>query len=169
VSGLGAITAEPTDPGPGASRGELLADLDGLVAKTVLDGPIDPLLSVQIRHLGGALARPSDGAAPALTEPYSLYLFGVPSTPEAAAAIRTRQEEIVRALAPVISGRKPYTYLAPGETAAPRPRRCDLRQLPRDALIALRGGRIREKQDARRSPEVYRIAKILFSLVILLR
>ncbi|MFI0354891.1 FAD-binding oxidoreductase [Actinomadura sp. 9N407] len=123
VSDLGAITAEPTDPSPGLSRGELLTGLDepagkDLLARTLLDEPIDPLLSVQIRHLGGALAAPSEGAAPALTEPYSLYLFGVPSTPTAAAAIRARQGEITRALAPLISGRKPYTYLSPGESAA---------------------------------------------------
>ncbi|MFC4590232.1 FAD-binding oxidoreductase [Sphaerisporangium corydalis] len=118
VAELGAITAEPTDPGPGLSHGELLTDLDDIATKALLSAPIDPLLSVQIRHLGGALAQPSDSPAGALTEPYSLYLFGVPSTPHAATAIRTRRQEITQALAPYLGGRKPYTYLAPGETAA---------------------------------------------------
>ncbi|MEV4188882.1 FAD-linked oxidase, partial [Streptosporangium canum] len=118
VAELGSITAEPTTPGPGMSRGELLTGLDDLAAKTLLSAPIDPLLSVQIRHLGGALARPSDSPHGPLTEPYALYLFGVPSTPEAATAIRARQRELVRSLAPAVSGRKPYTYLNPAETVA---------------------------------------------------
>ncbi|MEV4250419.1 FAD-binding oxidoreductase [Streptosporangium canum] len=118
VAELGSITAEPTAPGPGMSRGELLTGLDDLAAKTLLSAPIDPLLSVQIRHLGGALARPSDSPHGPLTEPYALYLFGVPSTPEAATAIRARQRELVRSLAPAVSGRKPYTYLNPAETVA---------------------------------------------------
>jgi FAD/FMN-containing dehydrogenase len=115
---LGSITAEPTDPGPGLSRGELLTALDDRAAKTLLAEPIDPLLSVQLRHLGGALARPSDSPHGALEEPYALYLFGVPSSPESAAAVRARQRDLVRDLAPWISGRKPYTYLTPSETAA---------------------------------------------------
>ncbi|MFC4060858.1 FAD-binding oxidoreductase [Planomonospora corallina] len=118
VSGLGSITAEPTDPGPGMSRGELLTGLDGTAAKALLEEPIDPLLSVQIRHLGGALARPSDSPHGPLAESYALYLFGIPSTPAAAAAVRARQRDLVRALAPYGSGRKPYTFLTPGETAA---------------------------------------------------
>ncbi|WP_433377855.1 FAD-binding oxidoreductase [Streptosporangium sp. CA-115845] len=118
VADLGSITAEPTTPGPGLSRGELLTQLDDVAVKSLLSAPIDPLLSVQIRHLGGALARPSDSPHGALIEPYSLYLFGVPATREAAAGIRARQQEITNALAPSVSGRKPFTYLAPGETSA---------------------------------------------------
>ncbi|WP_049561860.1 FAD-binding oxidoreductase [Nonomuraea sp. SBT364] len=117
-SALGSITAEPTDPGPGLSRGELLTGLDDTAAGILLSRPIDPLLSVQVRHLGGALARPSSGPHGALAEPYSLYLFGVPSTPPVAAAIRDRQRDLAGALAPYVSGRKPYTYLAPGESAS---------------------------------------------------
>lgn len=115
---LGSITAEPTEPGPGLSRGELLTALDDRAAKTLLAEPIDPLLSVQLRHLGGALARPSDSPHGPLEEPYALYLFGVPSSPESAAAVRARQRDLVRDLAPWISGHKPYTYLTSGETAA---------------------------------------------------
>ncbi|WP_371783548.1 FAD-binding oxidoreductase [Streptosporangium subroseum] len=118
IAELGSITAEPTAPGPGLSRGELLTGLDDTVAKTLLAEPIEPLLSVQIRHLAGALARPSDSPHGPLTEPYALYLFGVPAAPHTATALRTRQQELAGALAPDISGRKPYTYLSPGETVA---------------------------------------------------
>ncbi|MFI7704183.1 hypothetical protein [Nonomuraea sp. NPDC049480] len=94
-----------------ASRGELLTDLDDLTAKTLLAEPIAPLLSVQLRHLGGAFTRPSDSP---LTEPYALYLFGVPTDPAAAAAIAVKQRTLAAALP--VSGRKPLTFLNPGET-----------------------------------------------------
>jgi FAD/FMN-containing dehydrogenase len=117
VADLGSITAEPTDPGPGVSRAELLTGLDDSVAAALLERPIDPLLSVQIRHLGGALARPSGTPAGHLDEPFALYMFGVPGE-DGGAAVRTRQREIADALVPHTTGRKPFTLLAPGERAA---------------------------------------------------
>ncbi|MEU3100868.1 FAD-binding oxidoreductase [Streptomyces griseoflavus] len=120
VAELGTITAEPTDPGPGSSRAELLTELTDDVARCLLAEPIDPLLSVQLRHLGGALARPpaDAGACGGLTEPYLLYTFGIAGTPRQAADVRERQRELAAALTPHTSGRKPYTFLAPGERAA---------------------------------------------------
>ncbi|MFC3999309.1 FAD-binding oxidoreductase [Nocardiopsis sediminis] len=116
VSELGTITAEPTTPGPGLSRGELLTGLDDIAAKTLLADPIAPLMTVQIRHLGGALARPSDSPHGPLTEPYALYMFGVPADPATAEAVTARQRALAQALP--VSGRKPLTFLNPGETAA---------------------------------------------------
>ncbi|MGK5558808.1 FAD-binding oxidoreductase [Actinomadura kijaniata] len=120
VADLGSITAEPTDPGAGRSRAELLTRLDDEAAAVLLDGPIDPLLSVQLRHLGGALARrhANGGAAGPLTEPHALYMFGLAPSREAEAAVRARQAEIAGALTRHTSGRKPLTFLAPGERAA---------------------------------------------------
>jgi len=113
VSDLGDITAEPTDPSPGASRAELLTGLDAQVAARLLERPIAPLLTTQIRHLGGALARPFDSAAGHLDEPYALYMYGRPTD-----GVRERQSDFVRALEPYTSGRKPFTLLARGERAA---------------------------------------------------
>ncbi|MEU1726822.1 FAD-binding oxidoreductase [Nonomuraea sp. NPDC005692] len=117
VAGLGGITAEPTDPGPGMSRAELLTGLTDEVAAALLEQPIAPLLSVQLRHLGGALARPSGLPAGHLAEPYALYLFGIPGQ-DGGAAVRERMDRLTRALVPCTSGRKPFTFLAPGERAA---------------------------------------------------
>ncbi|MEU1760921.1 FAD-binding oxidoreductase [Micromonospora sp. NPDC005223] len=113
VTELGGITAEPTDPGPGASRAELLTRLDDEAGEALLADPIAPLLSVQLRHLGGALARASDSPHGPLTEPYALYLFGVPTDP---AAVTARQRALAEALP--VSGRKPVTFLNPDETLA---------------------------------------------------
>ncbi|MEU5877530.1 FAD-binding protein [Spirillospora sp. NPDC047279] len=120
VAELGTITAEPTDPAPGLSRAELLTELNDEVAGTLLENPIDPLLSVQVRHLGGALARPDGnaGASGRIAEPYLLYLFGIPAGPERAAAVAAKQTEIANSVSRFTSGRKPYTFLGPGDHAA---------------------------------------------------
>ncbi|WP_030174495.1 FAD-binding oxidoreductase [Spirillospora albida] len=109
VSELGGITAEPTDPSAGLSRGELLTVLDD----SLLAEPIAPLLSVQVRHLEGAFARPSDSPHGPLTEPYALYLFGIPADP---GAVTAKQKALAGALP--VSGRKPLTFLNADETAA---------------------------------------------------
>ncbi|MGW4473772.1 FAD-binding oxidoreductase [Nonomuraea sp. NPDC004354] len=101
IAALGDITGEPTDPSPGASRAQLISELDGILDRLM---PIDPLIGVQIRHLGGALARPSDSAAGQLDDPYLLYLFGMPG-------VEDRQRELIE------GGRKPFTFLSPGESA----------------------------------------------------
>ncbi|MGV9326041.1 FAD-binding oxidoreductase [Streptosporangium sandarakinum] len=116
VAELGSITAEPTDPGPGLSRAELLTGLDDTAAKALLADPIAPLLSVQLRHLGGAFARPSDSPHGPLSEPYALYLFGIPADPATARAVAARQRALAEALP--VSGRKPFTFLGPEESAA---------------------------------------------------
>jgi FAD/FMN-containing dehydrogenase len=113
---LGSITAEPTDPGAGSSRAELLTELDGAAAKTLLADPIAPLMSVQIRHLGGAFTHPSDSPHGPLTEPYALYMFGAPADSAATEAITARQRALADALP--VSGRKPFSFLSPGETPA---------------------------------------------------
>jgi hypothetical protein len=111
VSELGSITAEPTEPRAGLSRTELLTRLDDDAAEALLAEPIEPLLGVQLRHLGGAFARPSDSPHGPLTEPYALYLLGLPGTgaPERMRAFATSLP---------VSGRKPLTFLGPAETPA---------------------------------------------------
>ncbi|MFI6322735.1 FAD-binding oxidoreductase [Nonomuraea sp. NPDC050556] len=113
VADLGTIAAEPTDPSPGLARAELLTALDDDVAELLLAEPIAPLLSVQIRHLGGALAREADSAAGNLAEPYSIYLFGIP-LPGVPEKLRSLGDTLV----PHTTGRRPYTFLAPGDNAA---------------------------------------------------
>lgn len=113
---LGQITAEPVDPGPGASRGELLTRLDDDALGTLLDQPIAPLMTVQLRHLGAAFAQPSDSPHGPLEEPYALHLFGMPASEDVAEEIGRRQTEIAESLP--VSGRKPITFLAPSEGLA---------------------------------------------------
>ncbi|WP_433414651.1 FAD-binding oxidoreductase [Microtetraspora malaysiensis] len=124
VADLGDVCAEPTEPTPSLFRGELLTALDDAAATALLasagPGSVAPLAYVQLRHLGGALARPAKdvGACGRVAEPYLLGMLGVPATPEVAAGIRERQASIVRALTPHTSGRKPFTFLGHEEGAA---------------------------------------------------
>ncbi|WP_043625632.1 FAD-binding oxidoreductase [Nonomuraea candida] len=120
VAELGGITAEPTDPSPGRSRAELLTRLDEAAIGTLLDSPLEPVVGLQVRHLGGALAaaRPDAGPSGPVTEPYLLYLLGFAPTPEAGAAAGDRQRRLAEELGGAVSGRKPYTMLGGGERAA---------------------------------------------------
>lgn len=118
VADLGDIADEPVNPVPGLSRAELLTGLDEKAARILLTDPIDPLFALQIRHPGGALTQPGTGAASVLTEPYALYLHGSAASPDLARTARSEQDRIVRALDTHVSGRKPFTSLSPGETAA---------------------------------------------------
>ncbi|MEV4370170.1 FAD-binding oxidoreductase [Nonomuraea sp. NPDC049637] len=119
VADLGVISAEPTGPVPSIARAELLTGLDADAVELLLAKPIEPLVNVQIRHLGGALAEPDGGAGAsgAVAEPYLLGLVGL-GLPHAADATRAKQAGVVADLEAYVSGRKPYTLLSPGETAA---------------------------------------------------
>ncbi len=125
VAELGRICAEPTDPGATLFRGQLLTHLDDAVAGTLLSaaagaGSVAPLVSVQVRHLGGALSRPAAdaGACGHIAEPYLLGMLGVVFSPEITEAVQERQAAISQALVPYTTGRKPFTYLGYGEKAA---------------------------------------------------
>ena len=77
---LGDITGDPADPSPGIGRCELLTGLDETVLDALtegLAGGLAPVLVLQLRHLGGALARPSDGPTAGMPEPYALTATGV--------------------------------------------------------------------------------------------
>ncbi|MFI6534613.1 FAD-binding oxidoreductase [Nonomuraea sp. NPDC050547] len=115
---LGSITNEPTNPSPGVSRGELLTGLDDEAVAILLAEPIDPLINVQVRQLGGALARGGEGASGGVAEPYLLYLLGLAIDPQLSAASRDKQERLVAALGERVPGRKPFTFVASGESAA---------------------------------------------------
>jgi hypothetical protein len=61
-----------------------------------------PLGSVEVRHLGGALARrlPEHGALASLDAGFAVYTFGMARTPEMGAAIERQTELVLEALAP---------------------------------------------------------------------
>ncbi|GAB3814796.1 hypothetical protein GCM10028820_11360 [Tessaracoccus terricola] len=67
------------------SRAELLTRFDAAGVEELLTEPLAPLMLVQVRHLGGALAGPTKNPHGSLSEPFALYMFGVPTDAAAAA------------------------------------------------------------------------------------
>ncbi|GAA1720849.1 FAD-binding oxidoreductase [Isoptericola hypogeus] len=120
LADTGSITADPTDPAAGRSRAELLTGVDGDAVARLFTEPVAPLLMLQLRHLGGALADPGPdaGALGAITEPYLLYGFGLAFEPGLATAVGEALATLPARLEGVVTGRKPATFLAPGERAA---------------------------------------------------
>ncbi|MEU8898731.1 FAD-binding protein [Nocardia sp. NPDC048505] len=118
VADLGAIAAEPTEPSPAVTHGELLTGLDAAALRAVVAEPVAPLMTIQIRHLGGALARtrPGGGACGPVAEPYLLYLLGL-GLPHLVGPVAARRAELTAALGAQLSGRKPYTFLSGADTA----------------------------------------------------
>jgi len=111
VEKLKHLHMDPEHPVPGAGDGMLLGDfpeaaIDELVA-TAGAGSRSPLLSVEVRHLGGALARiqPGHGALATIDAGFALFAVGIAMTPEMGAAVRAHVEVVRAAMAPWDAGR----------------------------------------------------------------
>jgi hypothetical protein len=103
---LGQLHMDPTEPVPALGDGFLLNDLsaaatDALVAVAGPDADT-ALISVEVRHLGGALGRPASGAGaqPSIDASYLLFDTGVAPTSQAAATVRGHAQAVKDALAP---------------------------------------------------------------------
>ncbi|ADG73311.1 FAD linked oxidase domain protein [Cellulomonas flavigena DSM 20109] len=120
LADVGSITADRPDPTAGLSHAELLTGVDDDALTRLLTSPVGPVTVVQLRHLGGALAEadPDDGATGAITEPYLLYALGLAHAPGLAAAVRARLDRLPDDLAHLATGRRPATFLSPGERAS---------------------------------------------------
>ena len=113
-SGLGAVHMDPPEPVPYAGDGGLLealpaAAVDALV-RAAGPGSGSPLLSVEVRQLGGALGRaePGNGALAALADPFAFFGVGFAPTPEAGQAVERQLGMVFEALAPWVAER---TYM----------------------------------------------------------
>jgi FAD/FMN-containing dehydrogenase len=114
VQELKHLHMDPEHPVPGFGDGMLLSDfndaaIDALVHVAGADTG-SPLLSVEVRHGGGALGRPAPGggALASLDGQFLIFAVGMAMTPEMGAAVRAHVEVVQNALAPWDSGR---TYL----------------------------------------------------------
>jgi FAD/FMN-containing dehydrogenase len=102
---------DPKDPVPGTSDHSLVSGLgvEGLDAFLAVAGPGSgsPLLSVEFRQLGGALAQsdPAHGAIDTLDADYAYFGVGIAATPEITAATDAHLEKVADVLAPYDAGR----------------------------------------------------------------
>jgi FAD/FMN-containing dehydrogenase len=105
-TGLGAVHMDPVDPVPAFVNGWLLADLPPAAIEALVGaaGPESgsPLLSVELRHLGGALvdAAPEHGALASLDAGFATATISLVPNVEMAAAVERHSAIVRAALAP---------------------------------------------------------------------
>ena len=103
---LSHLHMDPEHPVPGVGDGVMLSELEPETIDTLVrvagPGSGSPLLSVEVRHLGGELGRtkPEHGALASIEAGYAFYAIGVTPTPEAAAGVRSYIELVKAAIEP---------------------------------------------------------------------
>ena len=110
IAELSHLHMDPEQPVPGVGDGGTLSGVDAELIETVVEHTVgSPLLSVEIRHLGGAVARPrpEHGAAAAFEAPYIMYAVGA-APPDAVAAVHASVTALRKALEP---WEAPHTYM----------------------------------------------------------
>lgn len=102
---------DPPGPVPGHGDGMLLNDLpasaiDELVAVAGAESG-SPLISVEVRHLGGALAQksPGHGALASIEADFGLFAVGATPTPEMHMAVKAHVERLLAAMSKWDAGR----------------------------------------------------------------
>jgi hypothetical protein len=102
---------DPRDPVPALSTTALLGDLPGEAIDSLVEltgpGSGSPYLSVELRHLGGALGRPAAGAGALaqLNGAFAMFAVGIPMDEAVATALHEHGERIQVALAAYDRGR----------------------------------------------------------------
>jgi FAD binding domain/Berberine and berberine like len=103
---LSQIHMDPEQPVPAAGDGLLIDQLPADALDTFVEvagaNAQFPLLSIELRHLGGELRRPRPrhGALAQIDADYAMYAVGMVTAPELQAPIRTQVQAVKDALAP---------------------------------------------------------------------
>lgn len=112
---LGALHGDPVDPVPALGEAVLLRKITADAVDAMLEVALGPqgaaLLSVELRHLGGALRRGErDGALAGIEGEGLVYAVGIAPAPELAEPVRAAQGELVAGLSPFASPRMVKTF-----------------------------------------------------------
>jgi hypothetical protein len=114
---LGQLHMDPEEPVPFAGSGQLLDELPpaaiDAIVETAGSASGSPLLSLELRHLGGALrvAAPDAGALATLDRPFLTLGVGMLMDPGMAPAIKGQLDVVADALAPWESGLKYANFI----------------------------------------------------------
>jgi FAD/FMN-containing dehydrogenase len=117
AAALGHLHMDPEQPVPARADGFMLASLSAHAIDELVrvgnPGVASPLLTVELRHVGGEMsrARPGHGALAAVEAPYLLIAGGLAPT-EHAAAVVTNRIEIIRSALSGWAARQTYLNLA---------------------------------------------------------
>ena len=103
---------DPPKPVPGIGDGMFLDELPAEAVDAVVETALPPLLSLEVRHLGGALARPSSGhgAVGSIDARFALYAVGFAPTPEIGRAVEQAVDRTKAALSGWESGRNYFNF-----------------------------------------------------------
>ncbi len=116
ASRLSEVHMDPPHPVPGAGDGGFLADFTPDAIQALVDvaggGSETPLLSIEVRHLGGMLAEPSPehGAVGTIDAGFAFFSVGAAMTPEMGAAVGAAAGGVQTALAPWLAGRTYFNF-----------------------------------------------------------
>ncbi len=103
IAELSRLHMDPEGPAPGAGDGGMLDDVDDHLIDLFVEHVVGtPILSAEIRHLGGAVGRRSSqhGAIDAWEAPFIMYAVGMAPTPDARAAVEGSVERLRGMLEP---------------------------------------------------------------------
>lgn len=120
---VGLLAEEPVDPSPAMLVGTRLRAFDDAAVDALVGaagaGSGTPLMQVQVRHVGGALARERvPSAAGVADEPYLLNGLAIVPVPEAVGPVSGALDALVAALGPWSTGTAPLTFLDRDESIA---------------------------------------------------
>jgi FAD/FMN-containing dehydrogenase len=103
---------DPPQPVPGVGDGIVLDDLPAEAVDAFAETALPPLLSLEIRHLGGALAQPSkdNGAVGSIDAQFGLFAVGFAPTPEVGQAVEQAVDRVIAALSPWESSRRYFNF-----------------------------------------------------------
>jgi FAD/FMN-containing dehydrogenase len=116
VRALSSLHMDPPGPVPGVGDGGLLTELPPQAVEVLVEaaaiGSGSPLLSVELRHLGGALARTTrgQGAAGVIEDPFALFAVGITPDDDTKAAVADHVARLRAALAPWESERTFFNF-----------------------------------------------------------
>jgi UDP-N-acetylenolpyruvoylglucosamine reductase len=117
IEGLSRLDMDPEEPVPGAADGGMLNEVDDELIDRFVERMVGaPILSAEIRHLGGAVARHSSqhGALNAFDAPYVMFAFGLTPTPELVEVVEAVVADLRQALEPWEAD---HTYMNFAETS----------------------------------------------------
>jgi hypothetical protein len=103
ITELSKLHMDPEEPVPAVGDGGTLWDVDDELIEALVETTVgSPVLSLEVRHLGGAIARrhPDHGAVDAFDAPFLAYAVGFTPGEEAARAVERAVFDIWTALAP---------------------------------------------------------------------
>ena len=117
IEGLSRLHMDPEEPVPGAGDGGMLNEVDDALIDRFVERIVGaPILSGEIRHLGGAVARRSSqhGALNSFAAPYLMFAVGLTPTPESLEVVEAVVADLRQALEPWEAD---HTYMNFAETS----------------------------------------------------